>query len=77
MFFDNPCEHNGYVITGRAFELAPGQWQTQLLVELDGFEPEGLGFSPICLAAHSAQPSSKRWWLAGEWLKVLDLPCVP
>lgn len=55
MFFDNPCELNGYVLTGHAFELAPGQWQSQLLVERDGCVPEGIGVSPICVAARAAE----------------------
>jgi hypothetical protein len=55
MFFNNPCEHNGYVITGHAFELAPGRWQSQLLVERDGFVPEGIGISPICMGAGAAE----------------------
>jgi hypothetical protein len=55
MFFNNPCEHNGYVITGHAFELAPGRWQSQLLVERDGFVPEGMGVSPICIGARAAE----------------------
>jgi hypothetical protein len=42
MFFNNPCEHNGYVITGNVFELAPGRCQSQLLVERDGFEQQAL-----------------------------------
>jgi hypothetical protein len=37
MFFNNPCEHHGYVITGNGFALAPGRWQSQLLVEGAGF----------------------------------------
>jgi hypothetical protein len=55
MFFNNRCEHNGYVITGNAFQLAPGQWQSQLLVERDGFVPEGMGVSPICVGAQAAE----------------------
>jgi hypothetical protein len=53
MFFNNPCEHNGYVITGNAFALAPGRWQSQLPVERDGFVPEGMGVSPICIGARA------------------------
>ncbi|MES2756011.1 MAG: hypothetical protein V4693_01455 [Pseudomonadota bacterium] len=55
MFFDNPCELNGYVITGQAVELAPGRWQSQLLVEREGFVPEGLGVAPLCGAARAAE----------------------
>lgn len=55
MFFDNPCEHNGYIITGQAVELAPGRWQSQLLVEREGFVPEGMGISPICIGARAAE----------------------
>lgn len=55
MPFNNPCEYNGYVITGQAFELAPGQWQSQLLLECDGFVPEGMGVSPVCVAAGAAE----------------------
>ena len=55
MLFNNPCEYNGYVITGQALELAPGQWQSQLLVERDGFVPEGMGISPVCVAASAAE----------------------
>jgi hypothetical protein len=55
MLLDNPCEHNGYVITGHAFELAPGRWQSQLLVERDGFVPEGMGISPVCIGARAAE----------------------
>jgi hypothetical protein len=55
MFFDNPSEHNGYVITGHAIELAPGRWQSQLLVERDGFVPGGMGISPICIGARAAE----------------------
>jgi hypothetical protein len=55
MFLDNPCTYNGYVITGHAFELAPGRWQSQLLVERDGFVPEGIGVSPICIGARAAE----------------------
>ncbi len=55
MFFDNPCEHNGYVITGRALELAPGRWQSQLLVERRGFVSEGIGIAPVCVGARAAE----------------------
>jgi hypothetical protein len=55
MFFDNPCEHNGYVITGHAFELAPGRWQSQLLVERCGFVSEAMGVSPMCIGAGAAK----------------------
>jgi hypothetical protein len=55
MLFNNRCEHNGYIITGHALELAPGRWQSQLLVERDGFVPEGMGVSPICVAARAAE----------------------
>lgn len=55
MLFDNPCEHNGFVITGHAFELAPGRWQSQLLVERNGFVPEGMGIAPICVGARAAE----------------------
>jgi hypothetical protein len=55
MFFNNPCEHQGYVITGQARELAPGRWQSQLLVERDGFVSEGMGVSPICIGARAAE----------------------
>ncbi|MDB5950349.1 MAG: hypothetical protein JWR65_2204 [Massilia sp.] len=55
MFFNNPCEHKGYVITGHAVELAPGRWQSQLLVERDGFVAEGMGVSPLCVAAGAAE----------------------
>lgn len=55
MLFDNPCKHNGYIITGHAFELAPGRWQSQLLVERNGFVPEGIGISPVCIGARAAE----------------------
>jgi hypothetical protein len=55
MLFDNPCEHNGYVITGHPFELAPGRWQSQLLVERAGFVPEGMGIAPDCNGARAAR----------------------
>lgn len=55
MFFENPCEHNGYVITGHAVELAPGRWQSQVLVERDGFVPGGMGVSPLCMGARAAE----------------------
>ncbi|HEX9173327.1 MAG TPA: hypothetical protein VF861_11745 [Telluria sp.] len=55
MFLDNPSRHNGYVITGHAYELAPGCWQSQLLVEREGFVPEGMGISPICVGARAAE----------------------
>jgi hypothetical protein len=55
MFFSNPCEHNGFVITGNAFELASGRWQSQLLVERAGFVPHGMGISPICIGARAAE----------------------
>jgi hypothetical protein len=55
MFFNNPCAHKGYVITGQAFELAPGRWESQLLVEREGCVSEGMGVSPICVAAGAAE----------------------
>lgn len=55
MFLDNPCTHNGYVITGNAFECAPGRWQSQLLVERSGFASEGMGISPACTGARAAE----------------------
>lgn len=55
MFFDNPCEHKAYVIIGHAFELAPGRWQSQLLVERDGFVSEGMGVAPVCAGARAAE----------------------
>jgi hypothetical protein len=55
MLFDNPCELNGYVITGNAFELAPGKWQSQLLVERDGCVAEAMGVSPLCVGARAAE----------------------
>jgi hypothetical protein len=55
MLFDNPCNHNGYVITAHAFELAPGRWESRLLVERDGFVPEGMGISPTCIGAGAAE----------------------
>jgi hypothetical protein len=55
MLFDNPCDYNGYRITGHAFELAPGRWQSQLLVEREGFVPEGMGVSPVCIGARAAE----------------------
>jgi hypothetical protein len=55
MLFSNPCEYNGYVISGQALELAPGQWQSQLLVERNGFVAEGMGISPVCIAAGAAE----------------------
>lgn len=55
MSFDNPCKHNGYIITGHAFELAPGRWQSQLLVERNGFVPEGMGIAPNCVGARAAE----------------------
>lgn len=64
---DNPCEHNGYVITAHADGLAPGQWQSQLLVERDGFVPEGMDVSPLCMGARAAEQQAL---LAG-------LPCSP
>jgi hypothetical protein len=60
MLFENPCKHNGYVITGNAFELAPGQWQSQLLVERDGFAAEGMGISPTCTGARAAEQQALR-----------------
>lgn len=55
MLFENPCQHNGYIITGNAFELAPGRWQSQLLVERHGFASEGMGISPTCTGARAAE----------------------
>lgn len=55
MLFNNHCEYYGYVITGQALELAPGQWQSQLLVERDGFVPEGMEISPVCVAIGAAE----------------------
>lgn len=55
MSFNNPCEHNGYVITGHAFEVAPGRWQSQLLVERAGFVSEGMGIAPVCVGARAAR----------------------
>lgn len=55
MFFNNPREHKGYVITGQAFELTHGRWQSQLLVEREGCVPDGMGVSPICVAAGAAE----------------------
>jgi hypothetical protein len=55
MFFNNPCEFNGYLITGHAFQVAPGRWQSQVLVERDGFVAEGMGVSPICIGARDAE----------------------
>lgn len=60
MSFNNPCEHNGYVITGHAFELAPGRWQSQLLVERAGFVPEGMGIAPVCAGARAARQQALR-----------------
>lgn len=55
MFYDNTCEHNGYFITGHAFELAPDRWQAQLLVERNGFVSVGIGISPVCPGARLAE----------------------
>lgn len=63
MFFDTPCEHKGYVMTGHAFELSPGRWQSQLLVERDGFVAEGMGVSPVCAGSRAAEQQAL---LAGQ-----------
>jgi hypothetical protein len=55
MSFNNPCELNGYLITGNAFEQAPGRWYSQLLIERDGFVEEGMGVSPMCSGELAAE----------------------
>lgn len=55
MLFDNPCEHNGYLVTGRAVQLYAGKWQAQLLIERQGFVSEGMGVAPLCMERIEAE----------------------